>query len=50
VLIYHRPPPASVVREGYAQVLTIPPNVKYAEVLLACQQEARRHNRGLWGR
>jgi micrococcal nuclease len=39
-----------IVREGYAQVLTIPPNVKYAEVLLACQQEARRHNRGLWGR
>jgi micrococcal nuclease len=39
-----------IVREGYAQVLTIPPNVRYAEVLLACQQEARRHNRGLWGR
>ncbi|MDR5684404.1 MAG: thermonuclease family protein [Armatimonadota bacterium] len=39
-----------IVRDGYAQVLTIPPNVKYADLLLACQQEARRHNRGLWGR
>jgi micrococcal nuclease len=38
-----------IVREGYAQVMTIPPNVKYAEVLLACQREAQQRNRGLWG-
>lgn len=25
-----------IVREGYAQVLTMPPNVKYQAVLLAC--------------
>jgi micrococcal nuclease len=40
----------TIVRDGYAQVLTVPPNVKYADLLLACQREARRHNRGLWGR
>jgi micrococcal nuclease len=39
-----------ILREGYAQVLTIPPDVKYAEVLLACQGEARERMRGLWGR
>lgn len=39
-----------IVRDGYAQVLTVPPNVKYADLLLACQREARQHNRGLWGR
>lgn len=39
-----------ILREGYAQVLTIPPNVKYTELFLACQREAREKRRGLWGR
>ncbi|MDQ7842605.1 MAG: thermonuclease family protein [Armatimonadota bacterium] len=39
-----------ILRAGYAQVLTIPPNVKYAELFLACQREAREKRRGLWGR
>jgi micrococcal nuclease len=39
-----------ILREGYAQVLTIPPNVKYVELLLACQRDAREQRRGLWGR
>jgi micrococcal nuclease len=38
-----------ILREGYAQILTIPPNVRYAELFLACQREARQANRGLWG-
>jgi micrococcal nuclease len=38
------------LREGYAQVLTIPPNVKHAALLLACQREAREARRGLWKR
>lgn len=38
-----------LVREGYAQVSTYPPDVKYADLLLAAQQEARDANRGLWG-
>jgi micrococcal nuclease len=39
-----------ILREGYAQILTIPPNVKYADLFLACQREAREANRGLWGK
>lgn len=39
-----------ILRDGYAQILTIPPNVKYAELFLACQREAREQGRGLWGR
>jgi len=39
-----------ILREGYAQVLTVPPNVKYVDLLLACQREAREERRGLWGR
>lgn len=38
-----------LVREGYAQVSTFPPNVKYVERFLAAQQEAREAGRGLWG-
>jgi micrococcal nuclease len=38
-----------IVREGYAQVLTIPPNVRYADIFLTCQREARAAGRGLWG-
>ncbi|MFO7173309.1 MAG: thermonuclease family protein [Bacillota bacterium] len=37
-----------LVREGYAQLLTIPPNVKYVERLTAAQREAREAGRGLW--
>jgi micrococcal nuclease len=38
-----------LVSEGYAQVATFPPNVKYTERFLDAQQEARAVNRGLWG-
>lgn len=37
-----------LVREGWAMVLTIPPNVKYADRFLRAQQEARAASRGLW--
>ena len=37
-----------LVRDGYAGVLTVPPNVKYAGVLAACHREARQGRRGLW--
>ena len=39
---------AALVEWGYAQVLTVPPNVKYAERFLALQRRARREGRGLW--
>ena len=38
-----------LVRAGYAMVLTIPPNVRYADRFLRAQREAREARRGLWG-
>jgi len=40
---------AVLLLEGYAQVMTVPPNVKYAEYFGKYQQEAREKNAGLWG-
>ena len=37
-----------LVQEGYAQVMTVPPNVKYQDMFLKLQKEARENNRGLW--
>ena len=37
-----------IVREGYAGLLTVPPNVKYAGTLAACHRLARDARRGLW--
>lgn len=39
---------AKLVAEGYAQVMTVPPNVKYAERFIQLQREAREKNIGLW--
>jgi len=39
-----------LVKNGYAMVMTVPPNVKFSELFLKCQQEAREKNRGLWGK
>lgn len=41
---------AELVRQGYARILTIPPNVKYADLFLKYQREAREAGRGLWGK
>lgn len=41
---------AEMIRRGFAQVMTIPPNVKYQELFLKFQREAREARRGLWGR
>jgi micrococcal nuclease len=41
---------AELLREGYAQITTYPPDVKYADsVFLRAQRRARQHDRGLWG-
>lgn len=40
---------AHLVKYGYATILTVPPNVKYADYFLKLQAEARENNRGLWG-
>lgn len=37
-----------LIRNGYARVLTVPPNVKYAHKFLKLQQQARKKQRGLW--
>lgn len=39
-----------LVREGYAQVSTYPPDVKYVERFKAAENEARSSNKGLWGK
>lgn len=41
---------ARLVEEGYAQILTIPPNVKYSDLFLRLQKTARGQNRGLWAK
>jgi micrococcal nuclease len=38
-----------LLSEGYAQIATYPPNVRYVERFQAAQQEAREAERGLWG-
>ena len=40
---------AKIVEEGYAQVLTIMPNVKYADHFLKLERDARTDRKGLWG-
>lgn len=40
---------AELVRLGYAQAVTYPPDVKYQELFLALEREARAAGRGLWG-
>ena len=37
-----------IVKAGYANVMTIPPNVKYEDRFLKAYQEARESKRGLW--
>ncbi len=40
---------AQLLIEGYAQLMTIPPDVRYVDVFTPLQAEARDANRGLWG-
>jgi micrococcal nuclease len=39
-----------LVRRGYAHVLTVPPNVEFAERFARAARRARAAGRGLWGR
>ena len=38
-----------LVCQGYATVATYPPDVKYQDIFLACEREAREAGRGFWG-
>lgn len=39
---------AELLRTGLAQLLTIPPNVRYVDLFVRLQREAREAGRGLW--
>jgi micrococcal nuclease len=39
---------AEIVKQGYASLMTYPPNVKYADEFVKLYREARENNRGLW--
>ncbi len=39
---------AEIIKQGYASLMTYPPNVKHVEVFKQLYQEARQNNRGLW--
>jgi micrococcal nuclease len=39
---------AEIVKQGYASLMTIPPNVKYADLFRDLYREAREARRGLW--
>ena len=39
---------AEIVKQGYASLMTIPPNVRYADLFLKLYRQARENQRGLW--
>jgi micrococcal nuclease len=39
---------AELLRLGYAQVMTVPPNVRHQDLFVKIQREARGAHRGLW--
>lgn len=39
---------ADLVKNGYAMVMTVPPNVKYADEFVKYQRDAIENNKGLW--
>ena len=41
---------AVLVKEGYAVIMTMPPNVRYSDLFYNLQVQARENNLGLWKR
>jgi micrococcal nuclease len=41
---------AELLRRGYAQVMTVPPNVRHQALFVKLQRDAREAERGLWRR
>ncbi len=41
---------ARLLMDGYAQLMTIQPNSKYANIFVYLQREARQEKKGLWGK
>jgi len=40
---------AELIRQGYAQIMTVPPNVRHADEFVRLQRQARLTYQGLWG-
>ncbi|MFW6051815.1 MAG: thermonuclease family protein [Myxococcota bacterium] len=40
---------AVLVEDGYAQIMTVPPNVRHADLFRRLEREARDREAGLWG-
>ena len=41
---------AELIRRGYVQVMTVPPNVRYQSLFVKLERAARESGRGLWRR
>jgi len=41
---------AELIRQGLAQVYLIPPNLRYQDLLVACQRQAMEARKGIWQR
>jgi micrococcal nuclease len=41
---------AKLLEDGFAQVMTVPPNVKYADYFRTLQRQAQAAGKGLWGK
>jgi len=39
---------AEIIKQGYASLMTYPPNIKYVDSFKELYQQARENNRGLW--
>lgn len=39
---------AEMVKQGYAMVMTVPPNVEHADYFVELERKAKRRKRGLW--
>ena len=39
---------ADLVKNGYAKVMTVPPNVRHADEFVKLAEKARKHKKGLW--
>jgi len=39
---------ADLIKNGFGQVMTVPPNVKYSEKFLELERKARENKIGLW--
>jgi micrococcal nuclease len=40
---------AELIKQGYAQIITSPPNIKHAKLFQTLQKQAQEEKRGLWG-